>query len=241
MKSRHDRTKMLIGSQAVERLWKKAVIVFGAGGVGGFVLEALARSGVGTIGVVDFDTVDVTNLNRQILALQSTVGRRKTEAAAERIAAIDPNIKVNAFPLRLTADNAGEFHLEQYDYIVDAIDDVAAKLLLIKKADELGVPILCCMGTGNKLDPERLRIAPLEKTHTCPLARRIRKGTRELSGKNVWVVFSDEEPRTREPSEDGSRPPASAVFVPAAAGLMMASKVVRELAELDDSSIFADR
>lgn len=232
MKCRHDRTKMLIGSEAVERLKTKAVMVFGAGGVGGFVLEALARSGVGTIGVADFDTIDITNLNRQILALSSTVGQRKTEAAAFRIAAIDPDIRVNVFPLRLAAENIGEFHLEEYDYIVDAIDDVPAKLLLIKKTSELGIPLLSCMGTGNKLNPERLRIAPLEKTHTCPLARRIRKEAGKLGIRHVWTVFSDEEPARREFPEDGSSAPASAIFVPAAAGLMIASKVVRDLAEV---------
>lgn len=220
---------MLLGTAAAERLREKSVIVFGAGGVGGFVLEALARTGVGTVGVVDFDTVDITNINRQVLALQSTVGRLKTEAAAERIAAVNPEIRVNAFPLRLSPENIDAFHLEQYDYIVDAIDDVAAKVLLIRKADELGIPILCCMGTGNKLDPGRLRVAPLEKTHTCPLARRIRKEVRELGIRGVSVVFSDEEPEVRERSADGSCPPASAIFVPAAAGLLMASKVVRDL------------
>lgn len=224
---------MLIGTEAMETLKRKKVIVFGVGGVGGFAVEALARTGIGTVGIVDFDTVDITNINRQIIALQSTVGRRKTEVMAERIAAINPDIQVRTYPARLTADNLEDFSLEDYDYIVDAIDDVPAKLLLIEAAAARGVPILCCMGTGNKLDPQRLRIAPIEKTHTCPLAKRIRKEVRDRGIKGVNVVFSDEEPDRKEFPEDGSKAPASISFVPAAAGMLLASKVVRDLIAAD--------
>lgn len=229
MKTLYDRTRMLIGAERLERLKSKSVIVFGAGGVGGFAIEGLARTGIGTIGIVDFDRIDITNINRQIIALQTTVGRLKTEVMAERIAAINPDITVNCYPLRLTAGNVAAFSLDQYDYIVDAIDDVAAKLLLIETSAERKIPILCCMGTGNKLDPQRLQIAPIEKTHTCPLAKRIRKELRVRGISRINVVFSDEEPDRQEFPEDGSRAPASISFVPASAGMLMASKTARDL------------
>ncbi len=233
MKTVYDRTRMLIGEDALETLRQSSVVIFGIGGVGGFVVEALARTGVGTIGIVDSDRVDVTNINRQIIALQNTVGRLKTEVMEERIAAINPATAVHSYPCRLTAENIASFHLEDYDYVVDAIDDVPAKLVLIAEAHRLGKPVVCCMGTGNKLDPQRLRIAPIEKTHTCPLARRIRKELRLLGIRGVSVVFSDEEPGRAEYPEEGGAP-ASVSFVPAAAGMLLASKVVRDLIESRD-------
>ena len=233
-KTIYDRTRMLIGEAALEKLRQSSVIVFGIGGVGGFAVEALARTGVGTIGIVDSDRVDVTNINRQIIALQSTVGRLKTEVMEERIVAINPDTAVRSYACRLTAENVASFDLADYDYIVDAIDDVPAKLVLIAQADRLGKPVICCMGTGNKLDPQRLRIAPIEKTHTCPLARRIRKELRLMGIRGVNVVFSDEEPGRAEYPEEGGSAPASVSFVPASAGMLLASRVVRDLIEIRD-------
>jgi len=217
---------MLIGEQAFLRLKKSRVIVFGIGGVGGFVTEALARAGIGTLGIVDFDRVDITNLNRQIIALHSTVGRLKTEVMEERIAEIDPGIAVRAFPLRVTEDTIEDFCLADWDYVVDAIDDVAAKLMLIQKAKERGKPVISSMGTGNKLDPSKFQIADIEKTHTCPLARTMRREISKMGLKKVKVLFSPEQP-TR--ADDKKTPTASISFVPASAGLLIASEVVKDI------------
>ena len=226
IKPQYSRTTMLIGEQAFLRLKKSRVIVFGIGGVGGFVTEALARAGIGTLGIVDFDRVDITNLNRQIIALHSTVGRLKTEVMEERIAEIDPGIAVRAFPLRVTEDTIEDFCLADWDYVVDAIDDVAAKLMLIQKAKERGKPVISSMGTGNKLDPSKFQIADIEKTHTCPLARTMRREISKMGLKKVKVLFSPEQP-TR--ADDKKTPTASISFVPASAGLLIASEVVKDI------------
>lgn len=224
--TQYDRTEMLLGKEAFARLREKRVLCFGLGGVGGHCAESLARTGIRTIGLVDDDVVDLTNLNRQILALHSSLGRQKTEVMRERIQDIDPSIEVRAFPVRLTEENLDEFCLAEWDYIVDAIDDVPAKLALIRCAVELGVPVISCMGTGNKMDPSRLQVADLSKTHTCPLAKAVRKGLRERGIANgVKVVFSDECPARSIPGKS----PASNAFVPAGAGILMASVVVSDL------------
>jgi len=226
MKSIYERTEKLIGPENLNRIKKSRVIVFGLGGVGGYVVEALARTGVGTIGIVDYDTIDPTNINRQIAALKSTVGKYKADVMRDRISDINEEIKVNAFKEKLTASTADMFFTEEYDYIVDAIDDTAAKLILIEKAGALMTPVISCLGTGNKTDPTRFIITDIEKTHTCPLAKKMRKelSMRGISG--VKVLFSDEPPRK---FDDGPGPPASIAFVPAAAGILIAGEVVSDL------------
>ena len=231
MKTIFDRTRMLLGRDALDHIRKKKIIVFGIGGVGGFAVEALVRAGIGTIAIVDYDVVDITNINRQIIALHSTIGRKKTEVLAERIRDINPDAEIRTYDLRLSRDNWTNFQLEEYDYIVDAIDDVPAKLLLIQKANELKIPILSSMGTGNKFDPSQFKIADIKKTHTCPLAKVIRRETGKSGIKKLKVLFSTEAPHREELPEDGNRTPASISFAPAAAGLLIASEVTRDLLE----------
>lgn len=228
-KTIYDRTRMLIGTEALNRIREKKVIIFGVGGVGGYVIEALARAGVGSLTLVDFDVIDITNINRQIIALHSTVGRAKPEVMRERIQDINPDAEVYIHCEKLTEENIHLFNLEKYDYIIDAIDDVKAKILLIQKSKELNVPILSSMGTGNKTDPTQFRIADIKKTNTCPLAKVIRKEVNRLGIKDLKVLFSTEQPHREEYPEDGSKAPASISFSPAAAGLIIASEVYRDL------------
>lgn len=225
-KSIHERTEKLIGEKNMITLKNCGVIVFGLGGVGGYVVEALARTGVGRISIVDYDIVDATNINRQIIALSSTVGKYKTELFKDRIADINEEIKVAAFREKLTTENVADYYLEHYDYIVDAIDDVAAKIVLMERAKALGISIISSMGTGNKMDPARFRISDISETHTCPLAKKVRKeaAARGLTG--VKVLFSDEKPE-RHDNTGGS--PASISFVPATAGFLIAGEVIRDL------------
>lgn len=222
----HDRTRMLLGTEALDKLRRSRVLLFGVGGVGSFVAEGLARSGVGTIGMVDFDVISKSNINRQLPALQSTVGLLKVEVMERRIRDIDPDICLRCFASRLDSQTLDSFVLNDWDYIVDAIDDVPAKLLLIKAAKDAGIPIISSMGTGNKMDPSKLQIVDLKKTHTCPLARVIRREAERMGIKNLPVLFSPELPSRAEGS---GRAPASAIFVPASAGLLIASRVVRDL------------
>lgn len=229
MKTIYDRTRMLLGTEGMEMLKTKNVIIFGVGGVGGSAIEALARAGIGSLTLVDFDIVDITNINRQIIALHSTIGRFKTDVMKERIQDINKEADINIYTKKVSATNIEEFHLEDFDYVVDAIDDVSAKLLLIQKAKLLGVPIISSMGIGNKMDPSKLEIADIKKTHTCPLAKAIRKEAGKLGIKNLKVVFSTEPPERQEFPEDGTKAPASISFMPASAGLLMASEVVRDL------------
>lgn len=228
MKTVYDRTKMLLGEQQLNALKEKRVLVFGVGGVGGFVIEALGRVGIGNLTIVDYDTIDVTNINRQIIALHSTVGRLKTEVMKERLQDMNPEIEVEAISKKLTKETIGEFRIESYDYIVDAIDDVQGKLLLITRAKSGGIPIISSMGTGNKFDPSQFKIVDIKKTHTCPLAKVIRKEVSKRGIKNLKVLFSPEIPHREEPAELGNQAPASISFVPATAGLMIASEVVRD-------------
>lgn len=229
METIYDRTRMLIGRENMNRIKEKHVIVFGTGGVGGFVAETLARAGIGKLALVDFDVVDITNINRQIIALYSTIGRQKTEVMKERIQDINPEAQVTVFSDRLTEENIDTFHLADYDYVVDAIDDIPAKLLLIQKAKTLGVPIIVSMGVGNRFDPSQLKIADIRKTHTCPLAKRIRKACGQMGIKHLKVLFSTENPHREELPEDGTKAPASISFLPAAAGVLMGAEVVRDL------------
>jgi tRNA A37 threonylcarbamoyladenosine dehydratase len=229
MKTIFERTQMLLGANTMNLIKKKKIIVFGVGGVGGYVVEALVRSGIQTIAIVDFDTVDITNINRQIIALHSTIGRKKVEVMEERIRDINPEAEVRAYAEKLTVDSIDSFRLNEYDYIVDAIDDVPAKLLLIKTADQMNVPIISSMGTGNKFDPSLFRIDDIKKTNTCPLAKVIRKETGKMGIKRLKVLFSTETPHREEVPEDGSRAPSSISFVPSTAGLLIAAEVIRDL------------
>jgi len=230
MNSVYDRTEELIGAANMDKLKNSSVIVFGLGGVGGHAVEALARTGVGRLGIVDCDTVDITNVNRQIIALTSTVGKHKADAFKDRIADINGRIRVDSYREKLTAESAHVFPLGEYDYIVDAIDDTAAKILLIEKAKALGVPVISSMGAGNRMDPSRFKISDIEKTHSCPLAKKIRKELARRGITEVKVLFSDELP---EKYEDNSKGPASIAFVTAVAGLLIAGEVVRDLLECD--------
>lgn len=236
MGAEFSRAQMLLGRDAMERLRNARVAVFGLGGVGGYVVEALARGGIGALDLVDSDTVSQSNLNRQLLALRSTLGLPKTEAARRRILDIDPGITVKTWELFYNADTADAFDLGAYDYIVDAIDTVSAKLLLAERAVAAGTPIISSMGTGNKLDPSAFRVADLAKTSMDPLARVMRRELGKRGIRHLKVVFSPEEVLTpqggREEAESlGKRQiPGSVSFVPGAAGLILAGEVIRHIA-----------
>lgn len=221
-----DRTRRLIGAEALERLRKARVIIFGLGGVGGSAAEALVRAGVGRLTFVDADCVDATNLNRQIVATQDTVGMPKAEAMRARALAICPEAQIEAVRAFYDAHTADRFDLRAYDYVADAIDSVSAKLLLIERATAAGTPIISAMGAGNKLDPSRFRVADIYATSVCPLARVMRRELKKRGIARLKTVYSDEEPL---PPQDGERSPASISFVPPAAGLVLAGAIVRDL------------
>lgn len=231
MNNRFIRTKTLIGEENFLKLKNSAVAVFGIGGVGSYAAEALVRSGIGTIYIYDNDTVALSNINRQIIADDTTVGRLKTEVMGERLKKINPDIKVFENPVFVTPETQIEF--DSFDYIIDAIDNVTAKLFLIEKAKEYNVPIISVMGTGNKLDTTRLKISDIEKTNTCPLAKVMRLELKRRGIKKVKVVWSDElpiKPKTEGELKQNLRPaPSSMTFVPASAGLLAASEVVKEI------------
>lgn len=218
------RTKMLIGAENVKRLAGASVIVFGIGGVGSYTAEALARAGIGTLTLVDNDVIDITNLNRQLPALHSTVGLSKAKTMAQRIADINPKCRIEAMECFFLPEKAHEFDFTRYDYVVDAIDTVTAKLALIEKSYRENVPVISSMGTGNKLDPAQFRITAIEKTKVCPLARVMRKMLKERGIEGVKVLYSEE-----APVRHGSRTPASISFVPPVAGLMIAGEVIMDL------------
>ena len=224
-----DRTRGVLGDEAMEKLKKCRVAVFGIGGVGGYVAEALARSGVGALDLIDKDNVSVTNINRQIVALHSTVGRPKTEVMRERIADINPDCAVTEHKIFYLPDNADSLDLSVYDFVVDAIDTVSAKLELAARTKSLGVPFIACLGTGNKVDPSRLKISDISKTSVCPLAKVMRRELRVRGINHVTVLWSDEIPIKSKITEDGKPVPASTAFVPPSAGLMIASHVVSTL------------
>ena len=230
------RTRMLLGDEAVSRLQKARVAVFGIGGVGGYTVEALARSGIGHLDLIDNDNVSVSNINRQILATHSTVGLPKVEAAKRRVLDINPACVVRTHQVFYTPETADEFDFTQYDYIVDAIDTVTGKLQLVERANAAGTPIICCMGTGNKLDASAFEVADISKTSMCPLARIMRKELGKRGIKHLKVVYSKEEALTptgweEEAAALGKRQiPGSVAFVPGAAGLILAGEVIKDLA-----------
>ena len=233
MDEQFSRTGLLLGQEALEKLHRARVAVFGIGGVGGYTVEALTRAGVGTIDVIDSDTISLSNLNRQLLATHHTLGMLKVEAAKERILSINPKAVVNTHPIFYTRDTADTLDFKNYDYVIDAIDTVTGKLCIIEKATEAGTAIISCMGTGNKLDATALEVADISKTSVCPLARIMRKELRKRGINHLKVVYSKEEALTPVGAEEeaaaiGKRTiPGSTAFVPGAAGLILAGEVIK--------------
>lgn len=222
---------MLIGKNSLNILKNSKVIVFGIGGVGSFTVEALARSGVGEISMVDFDTIDITNVNRQIHAFPSTVGFFKVDEMKKRVELINPDIKVNCFKKKLEKENISDFELKEYDYVVDAIDMITSKLYLAKYAYENKIKIISAMGAGNKLDPTRFKVSDINKTSVCPLARVMRRELKTLGVKKLKVVYSDEASigEKTESNERRKSSPSSISFIPSVVGLIIASEVVKDL------------
>ena len=223
-----SRTAMLIGEEALKKLASKRVAVFGIGGVGSYVVEALARSGIGALDLIDSDTVNVTNINRQIIATHDTIGRSKVDVAKERILSINPDAQVNIHNVFYLPENADNFDFSQYDYVVDAVDTVTAKIDIIVKSKESQTPVISSMGTGNKLDPTAFMVADIYETTVCPLARVMRRELKKRGVESLKVLYSKEEPKTPTP-EGEDRVPASISFVPSVAGLIIAGEVIKDL------------
>ena len=230
-----SRAALLLGDTAIEKLSHARVALFGLGGVGGYALEALARAGVGELHLIDNDSFSLSNLNRQILATQKTVGRPKVEVAKERVLDINPQALVHTYPMFYTPDTKDQLDFSGFDYVIDAIDTVSGKLALIQQACEASVPVISCMGTGNKLDPTAFQVTDLSKTTMCPLARVMRRELGKRGIKHMKVVYSQEEPLTpvgweEEAAALGKRQiPGSVSFVPGAAGLILAGEVIKDL------------
>ncbi|EGT3746952.1 TPA: tRNA threonylcarbamoyladenosine dehydratase [Clostridioides difficile] len=225
------RTSFLVGDDGIEKLNNSNIIVFGVGGVGSFTVEALARAGVGNITIVDFDDVDITNINRQIPALHSTVGRYKVDVMEERILDINPNINIKKIRSLYNKDTSDEILTERYDYVVDAIDMVSSKIHLIETCEKKGLKIISSMGMGNKLDPTKIVVTDIHKTSTCPLAKVMRKELRDRGIKKLKVVYSTEQPIELKKKVMNGRKvtPGSVSFVPSVGGLIIASVIVNEL------------
>ena len=229
-----SRTERLLGSEAMDRLKQARVAVFGIGGVGGYVVEALARSGVGALDLIDHDTVSLTNLNRQIIATMETLGQYKVDAAEKRVLSINPKCIVRGYRIFYLPETADQFDFTKYDYVVDAVDTVTGKLMLIEEARRCNVPVISSMGAGNKLDPMAFRVADLYETEICPLARIMRKECRKRGIDHLKVVYSKEEPLTPtgpvEEDLNGRRSlPGSIAFVPSTCGLLIAAEVIKDL------------
>lgn len=242
MENQFTRTELLLGSDSMEKLKNARVAVFGVGGVGGYVVEALARSGVGHIDIIDNDTVSITNINRQIIATLSSVGKYKVDVMKERIMDINPEAEINAFRCFYLPETKDQFDFSRYDYVVDAVDTVTAKIQLIMQAKESGTKIICSMGAGNKLNPAMFEVADISETSVCPLARVMREACKKRGIKKVKVVYSKEKPikpkSQNQPAPAAQNSPAgrrdtpgSMAFVPSAAGLIIASEVVKDIIE----------
>lgn len=229
---RDSRTRLVIGQEGLDRLYESRVIVFGAGGVGGYVCEALVRAGLGHIEVVDSDVISESNINRQIIADYTTIGRKKTEVIEERLKRIAPDLDIRVHDLFYEPGPEMEeyFDFSRYDYVVDAIDFVRGKIDIIARSKEAGTPVISSMGTGNKLDPGQFRIADISKTSVCPLAKVVRKELRNRNIKDVKVLYSQEQPG-KPGQEDGKTVPGSISFVPSVAGLLIAGQVIKDLIE----------
>lgn len=233
MENQFSRTENLIGSKAVEILKNSHVAVFGIGGVGGYTVEALARAGIGAIDIIDNDTVSETNINRQIIATHSTIGLLKTEVMKKRLLDINPNISVNVYNTFFLPENSAEFDFSKYDYIVDAVDTVTAKIELVLKACREGVSIISSMGTGNKLDPAKFEVTDIYKTSVCPLAKVMRYELKKRGIKKLKVVYSKEE--AIKQGTPPSRVPASISFVPSTAGLIIAGEVIKDIIKKNET------
>ncbi len=232
MNEKYIRTAMLLGEENIQKLRSASVLLFGVGGVGSFAAEALARAGIGKIGICDNDTVSASNINRQLVALESTVGLKKVDVMADRIREINSETEVKKYPFFYCAESADKYDFENYDYIVDAIDTVSSKLLLIKTAKEQNVPVISCMGTGNKLDPTALSVTDIKKTSGCPLARVMRRELKAIGIDSLKVIYSTEPPLKpifRPEGEQRRSTPGSVSFVPSAAGLIAAGEVIKDL------------
>lgn len=249
MREELSRTGLLIGEEGVEKLQSARVAVFGIGGVGGYVVEALARSGVGALDLIDNDTVALSNLNRQIIATKQTVGQYKVDVMKERIMSINPEAQVEVYRCFFLPENADEFDFAQYDYVVDAVDTVTAKLEIIMRAKAVGVPVISCMGAGNKLDPTKFEVTDIYKTTMCPLAKVMRRELKKRGVESLKVVYSTEQalqPRipekednqsgqsvdqsnTENPGSSRRSTPGSIAYVPAVAGLIAAGEVIKDL------------
>ena len=239
MSDAFSRTALLLGEDGVDRLRRARVAVFGVGGVGGYAVEALARSGVGALDLVDDDRVSITNLNRQIIALHSTIGQYKVDVAAARVLDISPDCIVRAYRTFYSPQTQAQFDFSQYDYVIDAIDTVTGKLALVMQAQAAGVPIISSMGAGNKLDPTAFEVADIYKTTVCPLARVMRRELKKRGVKRLKVVYSREEPLSpsggdEEPEKGRRQVPGSVAFVPSAAGLILAGEVIKDLSGFFD-------
>ena len=228
MDEQFQREIMLIGKENLEKLKKSKVIIYGIGGVGSFVCEALARAGIENLILVDYDKIEITNLNRQIHALHSTIGKQKTEAMKNRILDINPKAKVETYYNKETKEKEEELINETINYVIDCVDTVTTKLKLIETAKRKNIPIISSMGTGNKLDPTKFEITDIYKTTVCPLAKVMRKELKKRNIKNLKVVYSKEEPKTQIENQE-KRTPASISFVPSVAGLIIASEVVKDI------------
>ena len=226
-----SRTELLLGKQAIEKLTKSRVAIFGIGGVGGYVAEALTRSGVGALDLIDSDKICLSNINRQIYALHSTIGNYKVDVAKERILDINPDIKIETYKIFYTPETSKEFDFSLYDYIVDAIDTVSGKIELVIQANKHNTPIISSMGAGNKLNPTLFEIQDIYKTSVCPLARVMRQELKKRNIKKLKVVYSKEPPRKSMPIQivHGKKTPGSTAFVPSAVGLIIASEVIKDL------------
>ena len=227
MENRFSRTEALLGEQAMEKLKKARVAVFGIGGVGGYVVEALVRSGVGALDIVDSDKVCLSNLNRQIIATENSIGKYKVDVMKERILDINPEAVVNVHKCFYLPETKEEFDFSQYSYVVDAVDTVTAKIQLVMEAEEAGVPIISSMGAGNKLDPTAFQVADIYKTSVCPLAKVMRRELKKRGIKKLKVVYSKEQPVVK------NAVPASVAFVPSVVGLIIAGEVIKDLVKVD--------
>ena len=228
-----ERTALLLGKASVERLARKRVAVFGVGGVGGFVCEGLVRAGIGAIDIVDKDTVALSNLNRQLIALHSTVGKNKVDVLEERLKDINKNLIIKKYKCFFLPETSDTFDFREYDYVVDAIDTVTGKIELILKAKEAGVPIISAMGAGNKLDPTAFQVSDIYKTSVCPLARVMRRELKKRGVEKLKVVYSKEEPIKPQFEEGEEVVPGSVSFVPPALGLIIAGKIVKDLIRVE--------
>ncbi|MGN0437851.1 MAG: ThiF family adenylyltransferase [Lachnospiraceae bacterium] len=238
-----SRTKLLLGQDAMTRLQNARVAVFGVGGVGGYVVEALVRSGVGAIDMIDSDTVSQTNINRQIIATTKTVGRYKVDVMKERILEINPDCKVNGYCCFYLPETKDEFDFSGYDYVVDAVDTVTAKIQLVMEAKEKNVPIISSMGAGNKLNPAEFEVADISKTSVCPLAKVMRRELKKRGVNHLKVVYSKEKPLTPAPCDEDSGKrvtPGSVAFVPSVAGLIIASEVIKDLIKNESEHVYSN-